>query len=65
MSLLGCDVYVEDCAAKILVREAVLRVDKSMAKRIMITPFGKASVGSSLGIMLSEHRFSIIATLFI
>ena len=65
MSLLGCDVYVEDCAAKILVREAVLRVDKSMAKRIMITPFGKASVGSSLGIMLSEQRFSRPTVVFL
>ena len=52
-----CDVYVEDCVAKILVLEAVIHVDKSFAKRILITPFGKASVGSSLGMMLSEDRF--------
>lgn len=60
-----CDVYVEDCVAKILVLEAVLHVDKSMAKRIAITPFGKASVGSSLGIMLSENRFSRPTVIFL
>lgn len=60
-----CDIYVEDCIAKILVREAVIHVDKSMAKRIMITPFGKASVGSSLGMMLSENRFSKPTVVFL
>ncbi len=60
-----CDVYVEDCVAKILVREAIIHVDKSMTKRIMITPFGKASVGSSLGIMISENRFSRPTVVFL
>ena len=60
-----CDVYVEDCAAKILVLETLIHVDKNMAKRIMITPFGKANVGSSLGMMLSENRFSRPTVVFL
>ncbi|MBQ7618084.1 MAG: AAA family ATPase [Desulfovibrio sp.] len=60
-----CDVYVEDCVSKILLREAVIHVDKSMAERIMITPFGKASVGSSLGIMIAEKRFAKPTVVFL
>ena len=52
-----CDIYVEDDVAKILVNEIVIYKDPDTISRICITPFGAASVGISLGIMVGQRRF--------
>ena len=60
-----CAVFVEDCAAKILVTEAVVSEDRHLIKRLSITPFGKAHVGGSLGLMVAEKRFAKPTVVFL
>ena len=60
-----CSVFVEDCAAKILVTEAIISEDKNLIKRVSITPFGKAHVGGSLGLMVAEKRFTKPTVVFL
>ena len=40
-----------------LVKEAIFRGKNHLLKRIKIIPFGAASVGAALGIMVQESRF--------
>lgn len=51
------DVYVEDDKAKILVEEIVQARSREHLLRMDVLPYGSASVGKSLGMMLSESRF--------
>lgn len=52
-----CDVYVEDIASKILINEIVVSQNPELLRRLCITPYGAASVGRSLGIMVDQKRF--------
>lgn len=60
-----CDVYVEDDIAKILVNEIVAHKKPDMMSRICITPYGAASVGISLGIMVDQDRFPRPSVVFL
>lgn len=51
------DVYVEDDKAKILVEEIIQAKSRDHLLRMDVLPYGSASVGKSLGIMLSQSRF--------
>lgn len=52
-----CDVYVEDEASSAFVRELIVAQDPDLLPRVQISPFGTASVGLSLGIMVAQNRF--------
>jgi predicted ATPase len=52
-----CELYVEDEAAKTLVMEMLSQRDPELASRLLVTPYGAASVGYQLGIMVADHRF--------
>lgn len=52
-----CEVYVEDTAAVVLLREILSQKKRDIASRILVTPFGAASVGYQLGIMVKNDRF--------
>lgn len=51
------DVYVEDSTAKILIEEIMAKNSLENLSRCLITPFGSASVGKSLGQMVEGNRF--------
>lgn len=51
------DLYVEDTEAQILVQEILADVQRDLLPRVEITPYGAASVGRSLGIMVNGNRF--------
>ncbi len=52
-----CDLYVEDLAAKVLVEEILAAKGEEIYQRCAIVPFGAASVGQALGIMVAQKRF--------
>jgi hypothetical protein len=52
-----CDVYVEDKRAQTLVTEILAKHAPSLISRCQIIPYGAASVGQSLGIMVHNQRF--------
>ncbi|EPA0137256.1 ATP-binding protein (plasmid) [Enterobacter asburiae] len=53
-----CDVYVEDVVAKTLVSEVIASSrERELLSRVMIIPFGTASVGMALGQMAHNNRF--------
>lgn len=52
------EIYVEDRVAMVLIRELLARKRPESARRVMITPFGSAQVGKSLGVMAEQGRFS-------
>jgi hypothetical protein len=52
-----CDVYVEDKRAQIMVTEILAKHAPSLIARCQIVPYGAASVGQSLGIMVHNQRF--------
>lgn len=52
-----CDVYVEDNSAKVLVEEILSAHNQNAFQRVSVVPFGAASVGQALGIMISNNRF--------
>lgn len=60
-----CDLYVEDVAAKILVEEILAAKGKDLYQRCSIVPFGAASVGQALGIMVDQKRFSRPTCIFL
>ncbi|WP_415977649.1 ATP-dependent nuclease [Bilophila wadsworthia] len=60
-----CDVYVEDDIAAIFVKEISIYSDKDITSRILVTPFGAASVGISLGQMVSQKRFPRPSVVFL
>lgn len=51
------DIYVEDDKARILVEEIIQAKSRDNLLRIDVLPYGSASVGKSLGIMLHQSRF--------
>lgn len=53
-----CDLYVEDTAAKIWLSEILAAKSRDAFQRCSIVPFGAASVGQALGIMVSQDRFT-------
>jgi predicted ATPase len=60
-----CDVYVEDPRAGTLLIEILTRYSSDLVSRCRVTPYGAASVGQSLGIMVSEKRFPTPTCVFL
>jgi hypothetical protein len=60
-----CDVYVEDPRARTLLIEILTRFSSDLVTRCRVTPYGAASVGQSLGIMVSEDRFPVRTCVFL
>lgn len=52
-----CDLYVEDERAKVMLTEVLASCNSELVQRCQIIPYGAASVGSALGIMVSQGRF--------
>ncbi len=52
-----CDLYVEDRRAQILLIEILAAHKPELVQRCRTVPYGAASVGQSLGIMVSQSRF--------
>lgn len=59
------DVYVEDDVAKILIEEILSDTDRNLLTRIVVTPYGAASVGRALGQMVQANRFSRPTVVFL
>jgi predicted ATPase len=60
-----CDVYVEDDVSGELVKEAIIATEHDVLPRVQIVPFGAASVGLSLGMMVREKRFPRPSVVFL
>ena len=60
-----CDLFVEDEESEVLLRELIISKDPTLIPRTTIVPFGKASVGFSLGIMVHEGRFPDPTVVFV
>jgi hypothetical protein len=52
-----CDLFVEDNAAKVLMNEILAARAPNLFLRCSVVPFGAASVGQALGIMVTQSRF--------
>lgn len=52
-----CEIYVEDERAQTMLREIIVAHSKGVIERCSIVPYGAASVGRSLGIMVFQKRF--------
>lgn len=52
-----CELYVEDEAAKTLLLEMLSQRNRDIASRVVISPYGAASVGYQLGQMVANNRF--------
>lgn len=52
-----CEIYVEDNRAQTMLREIIVAHSKGIIERCTMIPFGLASVGRMLGIMVSQNRF--------
>jgi predicted ATPase len=52
-----CDIFVEDNAAKVLMNEILAARAQNLFLRCSVVPFGAASVGQALGIMVTQNRF--------
>jgi predicted ATPase len=51
------DIYVEDLRAMRFLMEILAEKQPDLLRRITIVPFGGATVGKSLGVMVAERRF--------
>jgi predicted ATPase len=60
-----CDVYVEDSRAACMVSEALVKLNKEALLRSKIIPFGSASVGAALGMMVQQRRFPRPSVVFL
>lgn len=60
-----CEAYVEDERSRALLREIIVGHKPGLAERVMVTPFGAASVGRALGIMASQKRFQRATAVFL
>lgn len=60
-----CEAYVEDERAREMLREIIVAHKPGLAERVMITPFGAASVGRALGIMAYQKRFQRPTAVFL
>jgi len=52
-----CDLYVEDKRAQIMLVEILAKFSQQTVLRCRTIPYGAASVGQALGIMVSQKRF--------
>ncbi|MGA0532616.1 AAA family ATPase [Hansschlegelia sp. KR7-227] len=52
-----CEIYVEDQRSQTMLREIVVAHSRGLIERCSMVPFGMASVGRTLGIMVSQGRF--------
>jgi predicted ATPase len=52
-----CEIYVEDNRARTMLREIIVAHSKGLIERSAMISFGMASVGRTLGIMVSQKRF--------
>lgn len=52
-----CEVYVEDVRAQTMLREIIVAHSKGLIERCAMIPYGMASVGRILGLMVSQDRF--------
>jgi predicted ATPase len=52
-----CDLYVEDKRAQAVLVELLFRHSPTLVSRCRTIPYGAASVGQALGIMVSQGRF--------
>ena len=59
------DIFVEDESARVLLEEIIAYADLSLLPRVQIVPYGAASVGKALGIMVSEDRFPRATMVFL
>lgn len=60
-----CDVYVEDKRAAALVTEIFAKFERDLVDKCRVTPYGAASVGQALGIMVAESRFAVPTCVFL
>jgi predicted ATPase len=60
-----CDVYVEDKRAQAMVTEILAKHAPLLILRCQIVPYGAASVGQSLGIMVKQKRFPRPSVVFL
>jgi predicted ATPase len=60
-----CDVYVEDDNSAAFLRELVIADDPNLITRVQIVPYGAASVGLSLGVMVQQKRFPRKSVVFL
>jgi len=59
------DVYVEDAEARILIEEILSDSERDLLTRIVVTPYGAASVGQALGQMVETNRFTRPTVVFL
>jgi predicted ATPase len=52
-----CEIYVEDDRAQTLLREIIVGHSRGLIERCLMIPYGAASVGRTLGIMVHNKRF--------
>lgn len=52
-----CDLYVEDERAQLMLQEILVAFAPDLVNRVQIIPFGTASVGQALGLMVKNKRF--------
>jgi len=52
-----CDIYVEDRRSEQFLTEILVKHAADTVSRVRVVPFGTASVGQALGIMVSNNRF--------
>jgi predicted ATPase len=52
-----CDLYVEDPRAQTMLTEILFERGQELVQRCQIIPYGAASVGQALGLMVSQGRF--------
>ena len=52
-----CEIYVEDIRSQTFLREILVAHSKGLIERCSMIPFGLASVGKTLGIMVAQNRF--------
>ena len=60
-----CDVYAEDRRSRILLQEVLVKFAPDLISRVEIIPFGTASVGKALGLMVSGKRFPRPSVVFL
>jgi predicted ATPase len=52
-----CEIYVEDERAQTLMREIIVAHTSGLIERCLMIPFGAASMGRALGVMVAQRRF--------
>jgi predicted ATPase len=52
-----CEIYVEDERSQAFLREIIVASSKGLIERCSMIPFGAASVGRNLGLMVYQNRF--------